>query len=471
MASQFPVKVAVLVEHSEVPEMRLLLLQQQQQQPFLTNKRGLKEEDVVEMVVPVPHHIRSVCDNPQTSEYTTLADVWICESKHSRDSPSSSSTSKDVAAAATATAGVVIAQSRLVLYPTNDTIAAQIEAFQQVYPSSFRDFTKPWMVRIVTDRKDWQDTVTHLSTMIQDTFEKDPLVGVVGPPEVQVLFRNLTRYSIVRTKNSPSKEANDTLSDASTFQTRRLLLNIDALWDSLGTTPEAIINWILPQDPMDFVQPEHPSRSSHMAQRGDASWAVLVDKTTTSEDPHVSQKSLEQAFHTSLDLLRQYVWSIPPSLLRDGSSRYIHTDGITGLPTLYESLWHQRTYHHATQSLLHQAQHERTFVTNLPYNVPVTEEVSLMWRKALQYAEDVPRLWAQQHYAMALQRLDRGMALLHGLSTDPTLLEPLTVPWDQLAAIFAPLLVPLLLPILTGLVREVKRYKELQRKRRQHTHT
>ena len=64
----------------------------------------------------------------------------------------------------------------------------------------------------------------------------------------------------------------------------------------------------------------------------------------------------------------------------------------------------------------------------------------------------------------AFSTLCGALRQIQALQNDPGLMELSYFAPDHYLAVFSPLVLPLMLPMMAGLVREVKRYRELKRK-------
>mmetsp|Transcript_24270 Transcript_24270/g.36772 ORF Transcript_24270/g.36772 Transcript_24270/m.36772 type:complete len:121 (+) Transcript_24270:1101-1463(+) len=110
----------------------------------------------------------------------------------------------------------------------------------------------------------------------------------------------------------------------------------------------------------------------------------------------------------------------------------------------------------AVMSLLHE--HGSTLA--LPEHVAkkINTATNLL-RKSISYVEEgLPVMYATSALYGALTTIESAQA-------DADLFElPYFAP-DHYLAVFSPLVLPLVMPMIFGLVREVKRYKELKRKR------
>lgn len=145
-------------------------------------------------------------------------------------------------------------------------------------------------------------------------------------------------------------------------------------------------------------------------------------------------------------------------------------DNDIGLARWYWKIWWQRLLSSLHDKAVHMARRQSKIWAESSYRVPLTSEVINKFRThVLDVLEhDVPELLANQSSSTtaAIEALEEAIDWLQFWERDETYMPPLDFPPEQYAAIFAPLVLPLLLPLLVGLFREYKRYKELQRKKK-----
>jgi hypothetical protein len=196
------------------------------------------------------------------------------------------------------------------------------------------------------------------------------------------------------------------------------------------------------------------SGTSLLVQLSKHEWVVRVDASTSAKiDP---RSSLDIAWTRLIDQVARQCLNIPSSL----PSNIETTDG--SIPSLYTKLWYHRALRDHRDLLLDLALTERRWIQNLPWSISVSYDTVSAWTSAL---ELITNAWTVSLQEEALARFELARSQLLSLGSQPELMEPVDdFPLDQHAAVLAPLVMPLLLPLLLGLVREVRRYRELRDK-------
>jgi len=179
---------------------------------------------------------------------------------------------------------------------------------------------------------------------------------------------------------------------------------------------------------------------------------TIVPKATGDDD------SFDVALERVVDMISSECMGVPKDLISLTESK---TDD-SSFPQWFLKLWYQDILQDTYRQVVKATLKERSLLLNTPRTVPINENVAIRWMKAVEWIEIARNSTRIGDYESALWKLDLAMKQIEELQKDPALLEPLDFPWDQYAAIFAPLLLPLLLPLLTGLVREIKRYRQLK---------
>jgi len=131
------------------------------------------------------------------------------------------------------------------------------------------------------------------------------------------------------------------------------------------------------------------------------------------------------------------------------------------LESIAQSHWYpvlQQTLHEidAAMTLLHE--HGNTLA--LPKHVArkINKATNLL-RKSITYVEEgLPTMYATS-------ALYGALAMIEVVTADPDLFELHYFAPDHYLAVFSPLALPLMMPLIFGLVREVRRFKKLKRKK------
>jgi hypothetical protein len=201
------------------------------------------------------------------------------------------------------------------------------------------------------------------------------------------------------------------------------------------------------------------SGTSLLIQLNNNEWVVRVDPFASATS--APRSSIDIAWARLIDQVARQCLSIPSSL----PSKIETTDG--SIPSLYSKLWYHRAFLYRRELLLNLAQMDLRWIQNLPSTISVPFDTVSSWKSAL---ELMTNSWTGSSQQEAIARLDLARRRLLLLGRHPELMEPVDdFPLDQQAAVLAPLVIPLLLPLLLGLVREVRRYRELCGKTRDAT--
>jgi hypothetical protein len=187
---------------------------------------------------------------------------------------------------------------------------------------------------------------------------------------------------------------------------------------------------------------------------------------------HVDNTSQNyQRFITLMNTVMTRCWGIPllgPTAPID-LARMPDDDGETTfeLPRIYGKLWQQQQIRQVITQVTERLQKSRQLLLESPWTMDITEEMSSVWWKAYQLLEE-----ARHDETNALDLLESAMNILEvHLERNPTLSPPIDLSRDHYFGIFVPLLIPLLLPNLFSLFREVKRYRECIKKKKESSAT
>lgn len=300
----------------------------------------------------------------------------------------------------------------------------------------------------VDDWKKWSDSLQDNLVQFQDSWQ-----SLVRSPRYPIHFA----IKVVRgaTAVQTTVQNNQTMHYLDPF-------SINELFGTMSQRNNLDIIFYLPPKDVIFMEPSTINATTRMVTQGSRLVQILslspenVDSSTSMHE--LTLRGLGDA----TDWITRQCMSISLNEEVDEES----LDG--SLPRWYTKLWWQRTIDARYQRVLRMAQRQAHIWKEMSYRSPLTNDlVQEFEHDVLDAIEQVSSLLANQSLAQAIERLEHSLVLLQNWERDDKFMPPLDFPSEQYAAIFAPLVVPLLLPLLKGLVSEYKRYRELQKKKKE----
>jgi Phosphatidylinositol-glycan biosynthesis class S protein len=160
------------------------------------------------------------------------------------------------------------------------------------------------------------------------------------------------------------------------------------------------------------------------------------------------------------------------------------TDGSS--PHFYHTLLFQRSVQDLYEKTVSAVQTQRNLVLSTSNRVPVREQHIAVWQQAVDYIFHSIHLLQEMQQQLnkensshkskmivitkrrleVLDCLQQAIRLMEQMRSNPDFIDRCDFPLEQYAAIFAPLALPLAIPLLIGWIREYKRYREKQRKKK-----
>jgi len=240
---------------------------------------------------------------------------------------------------------------------------------------------------------------------------------------------------------------------------------LSKIWSVGEEEEDPVVNLLLSpnrQHPIRFTDPSTRGSSAIM-QRGNSYVLAL--------DPNGNDGS--GAFDAQLVPVMRRVWgrcmgakngdfffvddNDPPFIRYDDDDE----DGRVGsFPAIVQRLWHRRavTARYADVVERFIEYHDREKERRYEFLVSTDFESSDWKESVASHLRDAYRYASQEKFRQAMQSIDAADALLRHYSNPLLFID---MPVEQYAAIFAPLIMPLALPLLLGMIREIRRYRQL----------
>ena len=217
----------------------------------------------------------------------------------------------------------------------------------------------------------------------------------------------------------------------------------------------------LPPIPVVFSDSSAVDTTNRMMMQGTRLVQIISLPTESDAVGPTKEQAVYKALGYATDFVTRQCTGVPMN------EDLVDEESLDGsLPRLCAKLWWQRTLGAQYQKAVRMAQRHAQLWKDMSYRSPLTADLVKEFQVGVvDPLELIPELLANQSLAEALERLEHSLDLLQDWETDDTFMPPLDFPPEQYAAIFAPLVVPLLLPLVVGLVREYKRYRELETKK------
>jgi hypothetical protein len=373
-------------------------------------------------VLESPHALHlSLCQDPWSvldmEPYESFADVWICESPppQRHDHPR-----------------IVVRRRTLIFYPTN----------------------------LQHREREWALILPAIETS-QQKLEKELHLTVWVDPYHTSAVEVVERIEQWRSQQGWSDWPclTSTITDVRVVKNGRKtkMLNVDQIFQVLANdfdsrkrrSSEHLYLWF-------YATTNHENTTLAVVDEAVSNLFLTTLANTTTYNEKVSFVSMH---HRINDWLGSSCLGMP---MMDSSGIDWEADESSNVPNLYTTLWFHAMLPTKYAEIFSNMQATKQKLLETPRTVRLTSHgiaedwngISRTLQKANQAAEN-------GHFARVLSHLNEADLRWRNLQRDPAWLEPLDFPWDQYAAIFAPLLLPTMLPAILGLGREYKRYRRL----------